>query len=287
MSQPQPGWYPDPADSSRQRYWAGDSWTAETRAVAPEPVRAPATSDPYAAYAGTVAPPGLPAYPGGPPPAYTSQLAGPTTADGVPLSGWWWRVLAMLLDGLVLGVVSSILMPLVAPHLIPGLMAWYQDAMSAALNGSMTIPSPTDPVYQIGGSFVAYQIVSLVIACLYPLLMLRFAGATVGQLICGLRVVPVDQGKAPRQLPWFNAIMRVLFLNVLIGGLSLVGSLMQFNALGSITTTPNIGLLGGLGGLTSLVGLFSWLNYLWALWDPKRQCLHDKVARTQVVRPVR
>jgi uncharacterized RDD family membrane protein YckC len=35
-----------------------------------------------------------------------------------------------------------------------------------------------------------------------------------------------------------------------------------------------------------LSGLISWLgiiNSLWCLWDPDRQCLHDKVADTIVV----
>jgi uncharacterized RDD family membrane protein YckC len=26
------------------------------------------------------------------------------------------------------------------------------------------------------------------------------------------------------------------------------------------------------------------LDYLWMLWDPQRQCLHDKAARTIVVK---
>jgi uncharacterized RDD family membrane protein YckC len=33
-----------------------------------------------------------------------------------------------------------------------------------------------------------------------------------------------------------------------------------------------------------LGGLFGLLNELWVLWDPRRQCLHDKVARTIVIR---
>ena len=32
-----------------------------------------------------------------------------TTADGVPLAGWWWRVLAALLDGLFIALVVSAL----------------------------------------------------------------------------------------------------------------------------------------------------------------------------------
>jgi uncharacterized RDD family membrane protein YckC len=31
-------------------------------------------------------------------------------------------------------------------------------------------------------------------------------------------------------------------------------------------------------------GLFALLNELWLLWDPRRQCLHDKAAGTIVVK---
>ena len=31
-------------------------------------------------------------------------------------------------------------------------------------------------------------------------------------------------------------------------------------------------------------GIYSLLNYLWPLWDDKKQAIHDKVAKTNVVR---
>jgi len=46
--------------------------------------------------------------------------------------------------------------------------------------------------------------------------------------------------------------------------------------------------LGGLVAVVPLVGLlgsvYSLLDDLWPLWDGQRQALHDKVARTNVVR---
>jgi hypothetical protein len=46
--------------------------------------------------------------------------------------------------------------------------------------------------------------------------------------------------------------------------------------------------LGGLVSVVPLVGLlgsaYSLLDDLWPLWDGRRQALHDKVARTNVVR---
>ena len=34
----------------------------------------------------------------------------------------------------------------------------------------------------------------------------------------------------------------------------------------------------------SVGGLFALINEAWLLWDPRRQCLHDKAARTVVVK---
>ncbi len=36
--------------------------------------------------------------------------------------------------------------------------------------------------------------------------------------------------------------------------------------------------------LGSLLGLYPLLDVLWPLWDDKKQALHDKVAKTNVVR---
>lgn len=41
-SPPPPGWYPDPSDGSRQRYWDGERWTAHTGTESPSKVVPPA-----------------------------------------------------------------------------------------------------------------------------------------------------------------------------------------------------------------------------------------------------
>jgi hypothetical protein len=58
-------WYPDPNDARQLRYWDGSAWTAHVAAAL------------------------VPALP-----------TGPTTPDGEPLAGWWWRVLAYVIDPL-------------------------------------------------------------------------------------------------------------------------------------------------------------------------------------------
>ncbi|MCL2652300.1 MAG: RDD family protein [Propionibacteriaceae bacterium] len=270
MTQPQPGWYPDPADAERQRYWAGDAWTAETR-TATTPTAAPASaasSDPYARYAQGAT--GIPVYKGPATPATAPAVAsGPTTADGVPLAGWWWRVLAAVLDYVLLGVIAIFYLPLI-PNLYSGMTAFVQDVMNATVSGA-ALPSFTDPIYHLQTALLTMGAVELGVACVYVAVMLGFAGATLGQMACGLRVVPVDHGTAPRRLPPFPIAMRLVFYTALP------------TALGFAAYT-NL----AIASMLSYVGLtYQIFNYLWAVWDPKRQCIHDKLARTQVVRPGR
>ena len=46
-------------------------------------------------------------------------------------------------------------------------------------------------------------------------------------------------------------------------------------------------MLSGFAGLGFLAGVFSIVDHLWPLWDPRGQALHDKAARTIVVRAPR
>ena len=51
---------------------------------------------------------------------------------------------------------------------------------------------------------------------------------------------------------------------------------------GSASTA--IGIVGLIPFVGSLVGIYSLLDYLWPLWDDKKQAIHDKIAKTNVVR---
>ena len=296
MTQPQPGWYPDPADPARQRYWAGDAWTADTRNTgAPDsqpasPAVPSSQTDPYARYAQgatqTYQPSSyqaLPAYTPAAHPQHTPQYTGaaPTTADGVPLSGWWWRVLATIIDSLVLGVIGAIYMPLI-PNLRSGAVAWEQDFANWLSQGSTdptTIPFPFDPSYHLTNAYITFTVVSLIVTCVYVIVMLSLAGATLGMLACGLRVVPVDKGQAPRRLPLVPVLLRLVFYTLIPQGLSLIGltTVLHSTSWTSMNSSP----------LSTIALVYMLINVLWPLWDKKRQCIHDKAARTQVIRPIR
>jgi len=296
MTQPQPGWYPDPADPARQRYWAGDAWTAETRNTGvPDsqpvtPTVSHSQTDPYARYAQgatqTYQPSSYQALPAYTPAAHPQNIpqytgTGPMTADGVPLSGWWWRVLASIIDSLVLGVLGLIYLPLI-PNLRSGLTNWMSDLVDWASQGSTdptTMPFPFDPSYHLASAFITYTAIALVVTCVYVIVMLSLAGATLGMLACGLRVVPVDKGQAPRRLPLTPVLLRLVFYTLIPQGLSLIGLMITMNS--TSWTSMNSSPLSTIGSVYMLI------NVLWALWDKKRQCLHDKAARTQVIRPGR
>ena len=258
------GWYADPLDQGQERYWDGWQWSRNTRARegAAPPAQAPAGYPPqpgYSAAAGVPAPAGLPAqgYPPqqGYPQPWTGQPAGGRpgqavmTADGVPLAGWWWRVLAVLLDGLFVGILTTLAsLPLLLP-LIDRFSVYFAQLMEAAQQGR-TQPPVTDLLSS--GEQLALAVIGVVVSFLYQLAFLRWRSATPGKLICGLRVVPVDEGRARGPLSWRSVVARAV-----------------------VWAAP---------GLNTLLGLFQLLDVLFPLWQPKRQALHDLVAGTQVVK---
>jgi uncharacterized RDD family membrane protein YckC len=270
------GWYADPVDPTRERYWDGWQWSRNTR---PREGQAP----PYAAAGG--APVGYPAAPGpaaggypgqpggypGQPGGYPGQPAGsygppgypaappygyPTgpvavTADGVPLSGGWWRVLAAVIDSVLLSTVVTIF---AAPLWLPVYEAFaaYLEAIVAAQRTGVPPPA-MDPnqLFPVRAQ-VLLTTLTVGLGLIYHVLFLRWRGATLGKLACRLRVVPVDRGLHRGGLSWNAAIIRA-----------------------AIWVLP---------GISSLLALFTVVDALFPLWQPKRQALHDLAAKTQVVR---
>jgi uncharacterized RDD family membrane protein YckC len=335
---PPTGWYPDPADKNRQRFWDGSNWTAETRpradltptapaaliapttvapvsttgpttpatvaptpwAATPAPVtptQAPMTPTPTAPATPSVVTPTYPTYPGvgqaGPYPQTTpypqtnpypqanpyvggypgsaapvaydpmAMIPGPKTADGVPLAGWWWRVLASIIDSLLIGIVfGGILAATVFRDGLVDYMNWTLNSISYP-NASLTPPSDiTSTMYEL-------ELTIDVILAVYALIMLMTKGATLGQLACHLRVVPTGQGRVQGGLPIRNTVIRVVAFFVLTGGLSALITVIA----------PS-----GATGITGLLGFVALLDYLWAAWDGKKQTWHDKIATTQMIR---
>lgn len=254
------GWYPDPARDGQERYWDGWQWTRNTR---PQEQSAPVGGYGQTGYGqtGYGAPdqgqpnpygqPGQYGQPGGMQPAWgQGQPVVPTTADGVPLATWGRRLLAYLIDWILLSLVTNVIAQ------VTGLTAALNGALGA-YEAYITEVTTTGTQLDLGHlielltppEMYLMQGLTLVAFVVYNGLMLRSRGATLGKLATGLRVVPFGQGRSPRGLPWGTSLIRPLITQVM--------------------------------GFVPLLGL---IDYLFPLWDRDRQTLHDKVARTQVIR---
>ncbi len=237
MSQTPAGWYPDPTPAAPNaptlRYWDGTAWTGH---VTPSPAAAP---------------------------------AGPSTGDGEPLAGWWWRVLAFVLDGIVLGVATSIVG-------IPAQMRVQEDLEPVFSDLERQIElSPesvdlgafvTDCVDVLQENAVWLVAPSAILTVLYWVAFLRWKGGTPGKLMLRMRVRLHDR---PGTLPWASILARLL---------------VQFGVVWTAFVVALVTASVVMFAVATLVALVMLIDPLWASWDGRRQTLHDKLAGTTVVR---
>ncbi len=243
------GWYPDPqppapGSSPQQRYWDGEGWTAHVAPTAQQP-----------SYPTTGQQPAYPSYPAGADTAAYGAPGRPTTPDGVPLAGWWHRVGATVIDYLILSVVVA---ALTFPFLRDIMSAFgdYIDAAVTAADEGRAAPSTTALQSEITGSVVAIGAVAFVVGLIYTIGFLSWKQATPGKLVVGLRI----RLRETPGLPFSAIVLRWATQSGVPGLLGLV---------------PLVGFLAS---------LFTLLDVLWPLWDDKNQAIHDKVAKTNVVR---
>lgn len=271
------GWYPDPVDQRRERYWDGWQWSRDTRdnpqAQPAAPEGAPQYQQPY----GQQGPQqyGQP-YQQMPPQSYQQQPyqqqpypqqpyaqqpyqqpypGKPVyrTSDGVPLSGWWMRALAVIIDNILIGVVATVATFPIWQGSIDVFTDWWRESMAAAQSGR---PMPAQPQLLTMQQNLLVSVVASLLHIAYLTLFVRFRSATVGKLVTGLRVVPVDEGRLAFErgphIGWGPSLIRALIWVIPLA--------------------------------TSLLWVVHLLDALWPLRGPKRQALHDLAAKTQVVR---
>lgn len=179
-------------------------------------------------------------YPYGYAPGYGPPV--PTAPNGAPLAEFWERLVAYLVDSLIMSAVTLI------PVGIGGFILF------SRFFDQMNIAAQTNTEPDLSGFIVAYVIFILCISALqvlvafcYEALYQSRTGQTVGKRIMKIRVECVDG----EPLTFGPALRRWL------------------------VQSP----------VTLVVPFFAWLDGLWQLWDkPFRQCLHDKVAKTVVVK---
>ena len=239
------GWYPDPVDPAQERYWDGWQWSRNTRPR--DGMRQPGFAPPQQPYANPYPPaPYQTGYPAGP---LAAGGRASTTADGVPLAGWWWRVLAALLDGLFTSLVVSALTFSIYRSMVDQFTRLFRELTEAQRTGAP--PPDFNNLVSLQDQLIIVA-VTLAVGALYHGLFLRWKAATPGKLICGLRVVPVDHGRNREPLSWNAIAIRV-----------------------AIWMLPT---------MNGLLGVIRLIDGLFPLWQPKRQALHDLAAKTQVIR---
>ncbi|KYH43334.1 RDD family protein [Branchiibius sp. NY16-3462-2] len=252
------GWYDDPNDPNLLRYWDGVSWSNHTMPrVKPDLERssigtAPDVPDPAQQQPGY-------GQPGQPPQGQWAPYAPPIaqagtpkrlTPDGAVLAGWWKRVLGYIIDNLLVSAIAIAITWASFSDWLTKYQTWFDDTMDRASSGSSaTLPDPPGVPWQ---SLAAILIISAV----YEIALVAWRGQTLGHMAAGIRVRRLDSDRPP---------------DVASSGVRWV-----VKQAGS--------LLGALPVLAFFGSLFQLINYLFPLWDKLSQALHDKAARTYIVR---
>lgn len=166
-------------------------------------------------------------------PAFLSRVVagGPGAASplGWHYGGFWMRFLARFIDNVVL--IAPIL--ILAAVLIPNLLRARGDAPNPALAAFSLI----------------FLLATFLAMISYEVLMLRYWGATVGKMVCGLKVVRSDG----RSLGWGVSFGRFFMCNVVTEGIPYVNLVLMLIS----------GIMAGV--------------------DQEKRSLHDRVCDTRVV----
>ncbi|HWL66183.1 MAG TPA: RDD family protein [Actinomycetota bacterium] len=179
---------------------------------------------------------------GAPPPPPSQPPATPPPAPGAPAAGvagtyaeWWKRVVARIIDGVILAIANAIL--------------------SIPLGGLFAVSQPTfDPTtgeFSGGGGFFAtYILANLLIFILNIIYFTAFHavnnGQTPGKMAMKIAVRGEEDGAPP---DWGKAAIRQI-VEVVLAFLCFIPAIV---------------------------------DALFPLWDPKKQTIHDKAAKTVVV----
>lgn len=270
-----PGWYEDEQDPSLLRYFDGVVWTAHTT-PRHSPTAAASTiglatpgvipgraGNPSAwAQPGQQGPQGGGQYPGGGMPPMGSNvynqgraaMRGAALPDGAVLAEWWRRLVGRILDVLVTAVITVIIAFPWLSQALSTLSDFVSKTMQAAQNGG-TAPSQTAFAERFATVVLPITLISIVVSLVYETAFLTTRGATPGKMVMGTVVRRVE---GSGRLSVVTALRR----QVISVGTSLMSLVPVLSIFGS--------------------GL-SILDPAWLLWDPRRQCLHDKIAATVVV----
>lgn len=273
MSNPEPGWYPDPAGGGGLRRWDGRGWTEDTVASAAE-IPGPAPSVPTGRHDpgvvpapsgqwGRSAPPAPPA----PPPGYATLpgVAGATAPGrrgpaGQPLAGWWRRAVGYVLDSILVTIPAVIAG--VVYLVVSGAQLFDEEQArqlaDSLLNGEGDPPTDTVELIRdlsdvvLPGFWWLFGIVigtRLLFGFLNGAVLVARSGQTLGDRVVRIRKVMADRsvpGMLVASVRWLLPVLYNFSVGLVLGSLPL------------------------------------WASYLWPLWDKHNQTIVDKIVKTYV-----
>lgn len=251
-----PGWYPDAHVAGRERWWDGGQWSQVTRDANPQPPSGFQTPYQPAAPQGGQFRPGLyqrDIYQRNLP-QYPIAVETYVSPDGAPLASWGRRAVARFIDFLI---TWAIVVPLAWSQLGAlgnALSAEARRADDIAKAGGEVDPFvlARDPNFQ--DNFIQVVLFALVVTALYEIIFVAMRGATPGMSLLGIQVRPVGDVTHPG---WGSSMLRWLVAFAPVYALGIIGS------------------------------LFWLIDILFPLWDNRNQAIHDKAAKTVVVRSPR
>lgn len=280
------GWYDDPEQPSRLRYWDGTTWTERTHdkapMPAPQPPRPPVSrlrpsreAEPTHGHGGRDEEADVGARAASPSNALPSQSSPrpwsapeetdrrgaasgrhrPEPGNEATRASYGRRVLGFVLDVVIVFVVFTILLTAAMPFLGDALRVAesYGQAWLAAAQRGQTPPQPPAEVEAMSAGL--YMILAALLV-LYDVVLVRFVGGTIGHRVAGVRVTESEGGGVPTP------------------GRLLLRALVKYSMFVFSAWTATV-LLGY---------VFSVVNFTWPLMDSRRRTLHDKWSDTRVVR---
>ncbi|HET9409872.1 MAG TPA: RDD family protein [Candidatus Sulfotelmatobacter sp.] len=169
-------------------------------------------------------------------PAFLSRVMASGGAGASPSAwhygGFWMRFGARMIDGLILLVPLAILAAMLLPNLLR--------AMRQA-------PSAPNPMFAAG--FLTIYVFSYLVGACYEILLLKYRGATLGKMACGLKVVRSNGSN----LSWGVCFGRFFMWNVVTSGIPYLNFIMM----------PTSSIMLGV--------------------DDEKRALHDRVCDTRVI----